>query len=1042
MSPIDWYRRKRKFGVLFWLIFVALACVVFFRVSFVAAVPQALHKLCFIFTQEGLSSYSLATGVLPDVERLALQAPSVQSAEAVAVPGRLELTISAAEEGFVMADVLDLYQRLMAYARGKALGLTIASGEKQNNQNGELENISRALDTIAANSATLRFALLFSGEAADENGGLSSLIYLLEGNKGIAQYSIQGIPRQYYEIELRAPEGSGGLGLANSLASYITQYQRLTRDADPLRTETARLGKTELSVNIAAALPLEAVARKWLGNQALLGYQTRPTLNRESADFVSVNGQEAVIVNCAFFQNSQLSEQLSELLARVGQPEKIGFSGGTSLLVLNNPLQEMNAYFFDYLTQFGVGLVLIAAFILIFYRSLYMLFMLTTSLIVALAGIIFLYFLTGLNFSILSMGMVVLSLGIVMDATLIYSARLGRASQENQASEIARSVEDIVSSILTNCIVLLPLFFTAGDLRQLALEIAGAFFIANVASAFSALLYLPFVLSIFPIGERARTFRLTPFPLSKRRFPRIVLSLFSTVLIVSLVSIFGLPKAARTITSASAGEQYPVLAYSARSNLSLQEAYQFTKELDQRFRGTMLDSENIARISRFSGKAGSLEFFGLNIDPGESDQWHRTLQPSLEALAAKYGFTLDFRRFGEAAQTGPAEISVQYDFPDFGRIGEDAAAISIRLGGADLKTLNKEATRFLDAFSQQAGIVTGGFARDVRKNDDSPGLSTFWLKPIAMWTHRIQTRDLTASLERVSGAEIELPSSSLTDPVYTIVSEAVALAPDPGEAFQTLAVSSLKLAEFVELEPSETFFNTAISRKDQQFIIDCLIVYDTSFHTATAVFNKARAFFGKIDPAPGVVWVSNSSIRETTESAFPVILILFSGIIILAILIGHFESFGKGLLCFLTVPLSLLVSVAALLLVFGLSLGTGLGLLVLCGLVVNDSILFVSQLGHYEAIMKRRALDAARLPAMSHLRNIALSSRQRGPQMISTSVTTILFILPGFIAQTASPISAFWLDLGGTIIIGMVVSTLFSLFVLPSISAIRNFPKR
>lgn len=102
-----------------------------------------------------------------------------------------------------------------------------------------------------------------------------------------------------------------------------------------------------------------------------------------------------------------------------------------------------------------------------------------------------------------------------------------------------------------------------------------------------------------------------------------------------------------------------------------------------------------------------------------------------------------------------------------------------------------------------------------------------------------------------------------------------------------------------------------------------------------------------------------------------------------------------------------------------------IGMVVMCGIIINDSILKVDTINR----LYRQAVVANGVTRVTLLRSIVTAGHQRLRPIIMTSLTTILAILP--LLQRGDMGSALQFPLSFTIIVGMTVGTMVSLFFVP-----------
>ncbi len=162
-----------------------------------------------------------------------------------------------------------------------------------------------------------------------------------------------------------------------------------------------------------------------------------------------------------------------------------------------------------------------------------------------------------------------------------------------------------------------------------------------------------------------------------------------------------------------------------------------------------------------------------------------------------------------------------------------------------------------------------------------------------------------------------------------------------------------------------------------------------------------------------------ASITESSSNLQIVFVIAI--ILVYLVLVYQFNSFGQPFLILLTVPLAL-IGVFPGLSIMGLTLDmvSGLGIIALVGIVVNDAIVFLDHLNR----LRREN------PDMPLSQALVVTGQSRFKPIFTTSITTIGVILPLTI------IDPFWTGLGTAVVSGLIVSTVGTLIILPVASQI------
>ena len=148
------------------------------------------------------------------------------------------------------------------------------------------------------------------------------------------------------------------------------------------------------------------------------------------------------------------------------------------------------------------------------------------------------------------------------------------------------------------------------------------------------------------------------------------------------------------------------------------------------------------------------------------------------------------------------------------------------------------------------------------------------------------------------------------------------------------------------------------------------------------------------------------------------VILLVSVMLMYFILCAQFESFLQPLIVLLEIPVDTFFALLALM-IFGqtLNLMSAIGIIVTCGIVVNDSIL------------KLDAINELRKGGMPLSEAIHTAGRRRLRAIIMTSLTTIFAMLP--VLFTSDMGSELQRPLAIAMIGSMVVGTLVSIFVIP-----------
>ncbi len=147
-----------------------------------------------------------------------------------------------------------------------------------------------------------------------------------------------------------------------------------------------------------------------------------------------------------------------------------------------------------------------------------------------------------------------------------------------------------------------------------------------------------------------------------------------------------------------------------------------------------------------------------------------------------------------------------------------------------------------------------------------------------------------------------------------------------------------------------------------------------------------------------------------------IIIFVLALLAVYIILVYQFNSYLQPLLIMLTIPIALIGVFPGIKLVGGtVDMISGLGIIALVGIVVNDAIIFID---YFNRQKKKH-------PDWSIHKNLIYTGKVRFRPIFSTSITTIVGILPITI------IDPFWRGLGTSVISGLIFSTIGTLIILP-----------
>ncbi|MBB1092451.1 efflux RND transporter permease subunit [Rhodopseudomonas palustris] len=176
----------------------------------------------------------------------------------------------------------------------------------------------------------------------------------------------------------------------------------------------------------------------------------------------------------------------------------------------------------------------------------------------------------------------------------------------------------------------------------------------------------------------------------------------------------------------------------------------------------------------------------------------------------------------------------------------------------------------------------------------------------------------------------------------------------------------------------------------------------------------------KLAPGTTIDWLSDSR-QYVTEGDRLTVSFGFALIVIFLVLAAQFESLRDPLVILVTVPLAISGALLPLYLGYAtLNIYTQIGLVTLIGLISKHGILMVSF-----------ANDIQRAEGVARAEAILRSAKVRMRPILMTTAAMVAGLVPLIFASGAGAASRF--SIGIVVVTGMLVGTMFTLFILPTI---------
>ena len=224
---------------------------------------------------------------------------------------------------------------------------------------------------------------------------------------------------------------------------------------------------------------------------------------------------------------------------------------------------------------------------------------------------------------------------------------------------------------------------------------------------------------------------------------------------------------------------------------------------------------------------------------------------------------------------------------------------------------------------------------------------------------------------------------------------------------------------------------------------------DKRVTTAVAVNRCIERRFAEISRQhPGYDLDFRGQFAEFNESMASMKKLLAIGVIFIYLILGaQFKSFIQPLIILFTVPFAFIGAMFGLLVIDApFSVATMFGIVALAGIVVNDSVVFIDFINkqrpetQWKPELVREAPEAQTCLGLRRWKSILKAGSLRLRPILLTSITTIFGLLPMTVGLGGK--SPIWMSLANTIVWGLLVATILTLFVIPALYAIVDDVKR
>jgi HAE1 family hydrophobic/amphiphilic exporter-1 len=841
---------------------------------------------------------------------------------------------------------------------------------------------------------------------------------------GIAEVELSGDEESYVEIETNEYLLEAFGLTTDGLASQIANYNQNVSGGSIVEMGTKYVIKGVSLLHSVEDIENIVVANKRTNPQSTSAADIVPVfmkevakvriVNKEPVNIVRINGERCL--GLAIYKETRYNtvQAVEELKSALETIEKA--LPGYSFTIVNNQGQFIDNAINEVQETAIYGIIFAVFVLFLFLRRIGVTFIISIAIPISIIATFNLMYFNGLSLNIMTLGGLALGAGMLVDNAIIVVENIFRKMEDGMRLKDA-AIEGtaevggaIIAATLTTIVVFLPIVYLHGASGELFKDQALTVAFSLIASIFVALFVIPMLVSKLlrpKANKKVESVKMTSYgrfleKILKYRWGVVALSVVLLAIGVYLVPVVG----SEYIPKSDSGEfsielTLPEGTELERTSATLHTIEQMILEAEGD-RIEMIYSHAGVNESGSDDKTvfanentGSLK---LILKDGYRDQSEGVIQSlggifdNLEEIETR------FIRDETALQA---------------TLGTDEAPVKVEVSGKDLDEIERinneifqKLTTINEIYNLKSSIEKGSPEVDVVIDRFKAGLYNLNVNQIiSQIQNKLSGKD-AGDLDNEGELKeilIKLPKMSLME-------------------FQNIRLDAgnqiIRLDEVASFEISHS--PKEIIRKDQERIsyITAQIAKGEKFDH---VIEKVRAELDSVVlPADYKISVTGEEEKRQEAMANLSFALILSIVLVYMVLASQFESLVHPFTILLTIPLAGIGAVVAFF-ILGISFNMMgyIGIIMLAGIAVNDSIILVDAINQFKA------------QGIERSQAIIMAGQNRIRPILMTSITTILALLPltlgfGEGAALRAPMAV-------AVIGGLVTSTLLTLVVIPSV---------
>lgn len=738
-------------------------------------------------------------------------------------------------------------------------------------------------------------------------------------------------------------------------------------------------------------------------------------VNKSPNNIVRINGDRCVGLSIHKETGSNTVKAVEELTKSLETIKKA--LPGYEFTVVQNQGRFIQSSIGEVKNTLLIG-ILIAVFVLyIFLRQLKVTAIISLAIPISIVATFNLMYFNGLTLNIMTLGGLALGAGMLVDNAIVVVENIFRNMEQGMTvreAAITGTAEvggAITASTLTTIVVFLPIVYLQGASSALFKDQAWTVAFSLIASLFVAILVIPMLFNSMYKNTKTKTtevsVRITWYGrlLSKILNHKAIILTLTIILLAVTVLVF--PRIGSEFIPKSQGSEFSI-------GIKLQEGTQLERTSE-----TVLSIENMVhdllgdQIDIMYSQVGPLSTSGSGKTVFQNENT-ATLKIILRKEFAKQSDAIILATEQLMATIPDAEITISRDETALQEtIGTDDAPMVVEIKGNNLDELNLLSESIKQGLVQIASlhnvktsIEEGAPELDVVIDRYKAGIYGLSVDNVVSQLKELLMGKNAGKYEQggeMNDITIKLPEMSLSG------FSAIKLKTSSGEV-HLYDLASIKSS----VSPKQLY------RRNQNRISK--VTADVNRNLPfDQIVQQVREQISVIDiPADYQVDIVGEEQKRTEAMGSLGFALVLSIVLVYMVMASTFESLIHPFTILLTIPLAGVGIVwAFLLLGIPLSIMAYIGIIMLAGIAVNDSIILVD------------AINKLRSKGLSLRDAIIGAGENRIRPILMTSLTTILALLPltigfGESASLRSPMAI-------AVIAGLTTSTLLTLVVIPCV---------